>query len=269
METARRTGLEGALREALAPWRTARFVHERGKALLDLALAVALGGDCAADIVVLRAEPTLFGPVASDPTVSRLIDTLAAAGGRALTAIRAARTAARAHAWHLAGKRCPAVGDQVTVDIDGVLVTAHSDKQDAAPTWKKGYGHHSLIAFVDHGAAGTGEPVAMLLRAGNAGSNTAADHITTTRLALAQLSRHQRRGHRTLIRADSAGGTHEFLTWLTKQSRALSYSVGMTITEQIHAAILKVPPAGWPPPTTPSGRSATVLGSPTSPACST
>jgi hypothetical protein len=247
VETARRTGLDAALREALVPWRAARFVHEPGKILLDLALAVALGGDCAADIAVLRAEPALFGPVASDPTVSRLIDTLAAAGDTALSAIRAARAMARAHAWHLAGERCPATGDQATVDIDGVLVTAHSEKQDAAPTWKKGYGHHPLTAFVDHGAVGTGEPVAMLLRAGNAGSNTAADHITTARLALAQLPKRLRRGHKTLIRTDSAGGTHEFLTWLTKQGRSLSYSVGMTITEQIHTAILNVPPTGWTP----------------------
>jgi len=71
----------------------------------------------------------------------------------------------------------------------------------------------------------------MLLRAGNAGSNTAADHITTARLALARLPRRLRRGHRTLIRTDSAGGTHEFLTWLTTPGRSLSYSVGVTITE--------------------------------------
>jgi hypothetical protein len=247
VETARRTGLEPALSPALAPWRTARFVHDPGKTLLDLALAVALGGDCAADIAVLRAEPALFGSVASDPTVSRLIDTLAAAGDTALTAIRAARAAARAHAWQLAGERSPARDDQITVDIDGVLLTAHSEKQDAAPTWKKGYGHHPLTAFLDHGAAGTGEPAAMLLRAGNAGSNTAADHITTARLALAQLPKRQRRGHKTLIRTDSAGGTQQFLTWLTRPGRALSYSVGMTITDQIHRAALSVPPAGWTP----------------------
>ena len=87
----------------------------------------------------------------------------------------------------------------------------------------------------------------MLLRAGNAGSNTAADHITTARLALAQLPKRLRRDHRTLLRTDSAGGTHEFLTWLTKQGRSLSYSVGVTITEQINTAILHVPPTGWTP----------------------
>jgi hypothetical protein len=80
----------------------------------------------------------VFGPVASDPTVSRLIDTLAAAGPAALEAIRTARATARARAWDLAGERCPAAHGQVTVDIDGVLVTAHSEKQDAAPSFKSG-----------------------------------------------------------------------------------------------------------------------------------
>lgn len=89
--------------------------------------------------------------------------------------------------------------------LDGVLVIAHSDKQDAAPTWKKTYGHDPLMGFVDHGPGGTGEPVAFLLRAGNAGSNTAADHIEAARLALSQLPKEYRRGRQTLIRCDSRG----------------------------------------------------------------
>lgn len=97
------------------------------------------------------------------------------------------------------------------MDLDGVLVVAHSDKQDAAPTWKKTHGHHPLMGFVDHGPGGTGEPVAALLRPENAGSNTAADHITTARLALAQLPKRYRRGRQTLIRCDSAG-THSRAT---------------------------------------------------------
>ncbi len=149
----------------------------------------------------------LFGPVASDPTVSRLVDTLAAAGSRALAAIRAARAEVRNRMWQLAGPHAPHPGGQVTVDIDGVLVLAHSGKEDATRTWKKTYGHHPLMAFVDHGRGGTGEPVAGLLRPGRAGSDTATDHIETTRLALAQLSGRFRRGRRTLIRTDAAGGT--------------------------------------------------------------
>ncbi|MER6169632.1 IS1380 family transposase, partial [Streptomyces violaceorubidus] len=210
-------------------------------------LAVALGGDCLADVGLLRAEPAVFGPVASDPTVSRLIGTLASSGEKGLRAIRAARSHVRSRVWSLAGPDAPDRDGHVTIDVDGVLVIAHSGKEDAAPTWKKTYGHHPLMAFVDHGPGGTGEPVTALLRPGNAGSNTAADHITTTRQALAQLPRKYRRGRQTLIRTDSAGGTHDFLAWLTQRGRWLSYSVGMVISDAIHQHVLKVPASAWSP----------------------
>lgn len=87
-ETVRKAGLDTAISAALAPWRKPRAVHDPGKALLDVALTTALGGDCLADVAMLRAEPDVFGPVASDPTVSRLIDALAASGPKTLTAIR-------------------------------------------------------------------------------------------------------------------------------------------------------------------------------------
>jgi hypothetical protein len=247
VETVRKTGLDQAISQVLAPWRKPRAVHDPGKVLLDVALAVALGGDCLADVAMLRCEPAVFGPVASDPTVSRLIDTLAASGEKALQAIRSARSEVRQRVWSLAGANAPDADGQVTVDLDGVLVIAHSDKEDAAATWKKTYGHHPLTAFVDHGPGGTGEPVAALLRPGNAGSNTAADHITTARLALAQLPKKYRRGRQTLIRTDSAGGTHDFVSWLAKRGRWLSYSVGMVITEAIHSHVLKIPPPAWTP----------------------
>lgn len=69
VEPIRKTGLDTAISTELAPWRKPRAVHDPGKSLLDVALAVALGGDCLADVGMLRAEPTVFGPVASDPTV--------------------------------------------------------------------------------------------------------------------------------------------------------------------------------------------------------
>jgi hypothetical protein len=186
-ETVRKTGLDSATSAALAPWRKRRAVHDPGKILLDVALAVALGGDCLADVALLRAEPGVSGPVASGPTVSRLVNTPASSGKRALTAIRGARSQVREHVWALAGDAAPDSGGQLIVDLGGVLVIAHSDKQDATATWKRTFGHHPLMGFVEHGASGTGEPVVGLLRAGNAGSNTAADHITATQLALAQL----------------------------------------------------------------------------------
>ena len=247
VETVRKVGLDTAISAALAPWRKPRTVHDPGKVLLDVALATALGGDCLADVAMLRAEPDVFGRVASDPTVSRLIDALAAAGPKALTAIRTARAEVRTRVWELAGTNGPAADGSVIVDIDGVLVLAHSEKQDATATWKKTFGHHPLVAFVDHGPASSGEPVAALLRPGQAGSNTAADHIETAQLALAQLPTHLRRGHQTLIRTDSAGGTHAFLDWLSRPGRWLSYSVGMTITDAIHQAVLKIPKKAWTP----------------------
>ncbi|GAB2906514.1 hypothetical protein GCM10027075_02760 [Streptomyces heilongjiangensis] len=128
VETVRKAGLDTAISAALTPWRKARAVHDPGKVLLDVALAVALGGDCLADVGMLRAEPAVFGPVASDPTVSRLIDTLAASGEKALRAIRAARAEVRRHVWRLADREAPDAGGTVTVDLDGVLVIAHSDR---------------------------------------------------------------------------------------------------------------------------------------------
>ena len=245
-ETMRVTGLGRGLSTGLDRWRAPRAVHDPGKIVADLAAAVALGGDCLADIAVLREQPELAGPVASDPVVSRLVSALAADLPRALKAIRSARAATRERAWALAGENAPgADGGLVTVDLDATIVIAHSEKEQAAPTWKKTFGFHPLAAFADHGAAGNGEPLAIMLRTGGAGSNTAADHIETTRLALAQLPRGQRR--RVLVRTDSAGGTHSFLEWLTAPSRRLHYSVGVTVAEDTQAAILKVPADSWTP----------------------
>ncbi len=74
-----------------------------------------------------------------------------------------------------------------------------------------------------------------------------ADHITTAQLALAQIPKKYRRGRQTLIRTDSAGGTHDFVSWLAKRGRWLSHSVGMTATDAIHQHVLKVPASAWTP----------------------
>ena len=245
-ETMRVTGLSRGLSQNLARWRAPRAVHDPGKVVADLAAAVALGGDCLADIAVLRGQPQLAGPVASDPVVSRLVTALAGDLPRALKAVRSARAAARERAWALAGQSAPGAGGSlVTVDLDATIVIAHSEKEHAAPTWKKTFGFHPMTAWADHGQDASGEPLAIVLRPGNAGSNTAADHIEASRLALAQLPR-QLRG-RVLVRADSGGGTHEFLHWLTARSCPLHYSVGLTITEDFQAAILQVPAKSWTP----------------------
>lgn len=126
-----------------------------------------------------------------------LVDSLVAADPRGLAAIRRARADVREWVWRLAGQAAPDPDDEVIVDINGVVVLAHSEKQDAAATWKKIYGHHPPRGFVDHGAKGVREPVAGLLRPGNAGSKTAADPIEAAWLAPAQLPKMYRGGRRT------------------------------------------------------------------------
>ena len=106
-ETIAATGLGRELSAALGPWRKASAIHDPTKVITDLAVTLALGGDCLADIALLRAEPGVYGLVASDATVSRTIDALAADAPAALRAINIARAAARKGAWGLAGADAP------------------------------------------------------------------------------------------------------------------------------------------------------------------
>ena len=138
--------------------------------------------------------------------------------------------------------------DPLIIDLDATLITAHSEKELAAATFKRGFGHHPIGAWVDHGPGGTGEPVAMILRKGNAGSNTAADHIEVTKAALRQLPSTdpgRRPGRKVLIRTDGAGGTHEFLNWLTTQR--LAYSVGFSLSLDMVAKLDTIPQSAWTP----------------------
>lgn len=251
-DTVRAAGLDVGLSAGLARWRRPLATHDPGKVVLDLALSLALGGDCLADVAVLRAEPGVYGLVASDPTVSRTVTALAKDAPAALAAIDQARAAARARVWALAGKDAPdhdvSAADPLVVDIDATLVTSHSDKEHARPTFKRGFGFHPLWAFADHGPAGTGEPLAVALRPGNAGSNTAADHIALTRQALAQLPSHRpgtRPGRKVLVRVDGAGSTHKFLDWLTGQR--LSYSVGFALPDATPDLLALIPEHVWAP----------------------
>jgi hypothetical protein len=252
VDTVRTTGLEQALSTALSRWRRPTAIHDPAKILCDLTITLALGGDCLADIATLRTEPDLFGLVASDPTVSRLIDTLARDADTVLAAVNTTRAHVRATTWALAGDHAPdhdtTTDHPLTIDLDATLLDAHSDKQNAAPTFKRGYGFHPLCAFVDHGASGTGEPLAVLLRPGNAGSNTAADHIRVTRDALRQLpftAKGGRVGRKVLIRTDAAGGTHEFVNWL--HARTLAYSLGFTLPEDAVTRLARIPATAWTP----------------------
>src|SRR5512142_2722269 len=132
--------------------------------------------------------------------------------------------------------------------VDATLVTSHSEKEQAAPTFQRGYGHHPMCSLVDHGPDGSGEPLAVLLRPGNAGSNTAADHITVVRAALAQLPEHRPGagpGRKVLIRTDGAGASHTFLSWLHRQR--LSYSVGFGLPANTADLLALLPAEAWTP----------------------
>ena len=175
VELADRVGLTGALSGALAGTRERRSAHDPGRVLRDVAVMLADGGDCVTDIDAYRGQERLFGARASETTTHRVLKSI---DEQLLERVRAARAAARARVWD-AGAR----PESITLDIDATLLTAHSEKERAAGNYKHGYGFHPLGCWLDE----TGEALAAILRPGNAGSNTAADHFTVLGLALAQL----------------------------------------------------------------------------------
>ena len=239
LQTAAVSGLAVGLSRALGSWRPARAVHDPGKTVLDLAVAIALGGDCLADVAVLRAQPQLFGAVASDPSISRLIDALGVDSAAVIAAIRGARAAARAKVW---GHRSPfAATGPVVVDVDATLVGAHSEKEGATPNFKRGFGFHPILAFVDHGSGGTGEPLAAMLRPGKATANDAADQIAVLDAALAQLPEQLR--SQVLVRGDTGSGVHGFV-WHA-HNLGLQYSVGIYARQPIQDALAALPAQVW------------------------
>jgi hypothetical protein len=244
-QTVRLSGVQRALSVALAPWRARRAVHDPGKVLVDVATSVALGGDCLADLAVVRAQRQLFGLVASDPTVSRLVAALAADIDTALSAIRSARAQARAAVWArrrpLAGRPGRRTGGMVIVDIDSTLVTAHSEKENAGPTYKRGFGFAPMCAFVDHGEHGTGEVLTLGLRAGTASPFNSADHITCLAAAMAQLPEHER--GQVLVRTDAGGCSKALLHHIT--DAGLEYTVGFPGREGVQTALATIPEDAW------------------------
>lgn len=239
LQAAAVSGLAMGLSHALASWRLDRSVHDPAKTVLDLAVAIALGGDCLADVAVVRAQPQLFGAVASDPTISRLIDTLAEDPVPVIAAIRSARAAARGRVWR---HRCPVgEGHPVVIDLDATLVESHSEKEGATPNFKRGFGFHPLLAFVDHGQGGTGEPLAAMLRPGKATANDAADQIAVLDAALAQLPEQVR--SQVLVRGDTGSGVHGFL-WHV-HNLGLQYSVGIYARQPVQDALAALPKRAW------------------------
>jgi Transposase DDE domain group 1 len=246
------TGLTDAFSDALRRLRPRGTGHDPGRIAVDVAVMLADGGETISDLALLRDQPEVFGPVASTPTAWRLLSCLDPAS---LAALRSARAAAREVAWlqatetkggipaaHAGGRDLPGM----VLDIDATLVTCHSDKEQAAPTYKRGFGYHPLLCFLDN----TGEALAGVLRPGNAGANTATDHITVLDQALAQIPDAHRHGTPILVRADSAGGAKTVLAHLrTLRQRGIhtSFSVGYAITEPVRRAIRALPEQFWHP----------------------
>ena len=231
-------GLTGALSAAMAPTKQRRRGHDRGEVLTDLLVAIADGAETISDLATLRDQPDLFGPVASHPTVWR---TLAAIDEAVLARIKTARARARAMAW--AAGADPGF---YVIDIDATLVGAHSDKEQAAPTWKRGFGFHPLLAYLD----ATGEALAGVLRAGNAGSGTATDHIDVLADALAQLPIDAITTE-VIVRSDSAGWSHGFVNEC--RDRHVRFIIGHQLTVEIPSVLVNLPKRAWSPAITADG----------------
>jgi hypothetical protein len=223
-------GLTEALSDAMTPTKQRRRGHDRGEVLVDLAVALADGATSITDIWVLADQPSLFGEVASAPTVWR---TLEAIDEKTLARIASARAAARRRAW--AEGMDPGF---YVIDIDGTLVDSHSEKEEAAPTYKHGFGFYPLMAYLD----ATGEPLAGLLRPGNAGSGTAADHVKVLDGALFQLPKDPKTIE-VICRTDTAGCSHDFLD--ACRARGVIFVCGHALTTELAKVILEVPKNRW------------------------
>jgi hypothetical protein len=244
-----RCGLTAALEGALTQRGTFPQLS-RGVVLVSTAIAIALGATAMADIAVLGQLAPVIGAAPSASTVRRTLDL---ASDRVLVRIAQARARIRRHVWdqveaaggfpwlEIAGKT---LTGWLFLDMDGTLVNAYSDKEGAAPTWKKGYGFHPLAAW----CANTRECLDMLLRPGSAGSNTFTDHKEVLDRALKQVPSRFRR--RVIVRIDGAGASHDLVKHLLKLStprKTLLFTCGWMITAADEAALAAVPAGAWKP----------------------
>ena len=171
--------------------------------------------------------------VASDSTAYRAIERIASEP-ELLEGLRSARKVAREHVWGLG------LGpERVTIDLDATLLGSHSEKEGAAGNFKGGFGFHPMLAYFDE----TSEAAAGMLRAGNAGANTAADQIAVAEAALEQVPAERAEGIEVLLRVDSAGAVHELLEWAGEGD--IRYSVGFDLTEPVREAIARIPDQRW------------------------
>jgi hypothetical protein len=249
-EMAEGTGLVDGITQALIGTYRGVPVHAPGRVFTDLAAAVADGADAISGIAVLGDRRDLHGPVASMPTTWRVLDRI---DTQHLGAVRAARAAARARAW--AAGAGPDLDAGLMLDFDATITIAHSEKENAAATWKRTFGFYPLLCFLDRPDISGGEALAGLLRPGNAGSNTAVDHITVLDLALAALPAHARptpgpetgtwAGPRVVARSDSAGATHAFAQACV--DRGVGFSFGFPVDARIQRIVDLIPDSCWHP----------------------
>lgn len=243
-----RTGLTSALSHALSR-RGVPPIWDRGVVLVQLAVAIALGATSMSDIALLAHQGALFGAPPSQATVRR---TLAPFGPALLDRVATGRATVRAHVWDLiaatergfpwlvvAGK---VLTGWVVIDLDATIIESSSRKQGAAGTFKMTFGFHPLAGW----CANTQECLAMLLRPGNAGANTVADHLQVLAACIAQIPAAYRA--KILIRVDGAGASHallERIEALNTTRRTVRYTVGWKITEADEAAIATLSEAAW------------------------
>ncbi len=245
-EVAEYTGLVDGVTDVLLDTYEGVPGHPPGRVFTDLAVAVADGADAISGIAVLADRQDLFGPVASMPTTWRVLDRV---DPEHLPLLRAARADARAAAW--AAGAGPDLTQELRLDFDATITIAHSEKENAAATWKRTFGFHPLLCFLDRPEIASGEALAGLLRAGNAGSNTAADHLTVLDMALAALPAAARprpgdpSGPRLLARSDSAGATHAFAA--ACRDRGVGFSFGFPVDHRIQRIVDVIPDACWHP----------------------
>ena len=231
-------GLTRALSEAMAATRERRSAHDPGQVLRDLVVMLADGGDCASDLCALRDQAQVFGQVASIPTAWRVVTGVKK---KQLKRIHEARRRARAKAWRRGG-----APKQITLDLDATLITSHSDKQKTAPNFKRGFGFHPIVCYLEE----TDETLAGKLRPGNATANDIDDNIEVLEMALHQLPESTPK-RKILVRGDSACATHRFIDKV--REHGLNFSVSLDLYEFVREAILNTKEKEWVPTLTQEG----------------
>src|SRR5664279_2403306 len=241
-ELADRSGLTEATSGAMAGCGIRWHTHDPGVVLTHLAVAIADGADCLSDLAARREQSELFGPVASIATAWRAVEATTVSE---LRSIPEAIAAARAVVWAAAPP-----GDSLVFDFDATLVNSYSEKEDATPTYKKGFGFFPLGVWCD----ATNEPLAAMLRPGRAGANDAGDHICLLHRALSGLPEEYQTGHFAddhpalvthpiLVRADSAGATHGFVDSIVEAN--CDFSIGFPIDQGVRDALVLVQEEDW------------------------